>query len=113
MPWTRLHVDFAGQIYNLTYLIIVAANSKWPKVIPQKQAVTNTIMAAADKVLSIYEIPETLVADNDTQFTSSQLTGLCDKTSINTPRNYHSVNISNKNEGQWSSKRKLERKTGI
>ena len=48
--WTRLHVDFAGPIDDWTYLIIVDAHSKWPEVIPLRQATTTATMAALDKV---------------------------------------------------------------
>ena len=32
-PWKRLHVDFAGPFLGRTFLIVVDAHSKWPKVI--------------------------------------------------------------------------------
>ena len=32
-PWSRIHVDFAGPISGCTYLVVVDAYSKFPKVV--------------------------------------------------------------------------------
>ena len=31
-PWSRVHVDFMGPLFNKMYLVIVDAHSKWPEV---------------------------------------------------------------------------------
>ncbi|GFY09083.1 uncharacterized protein K02A2.6 [Trichonephila clavipes] len=48
MPWERIHVDFAGPIFEHTFFLIVDAHSKWLEVYPMK----------------------VLVSDNGSQFTS-------------------------------------------
>ncbi|VDP96622.1 unnamed protein product [Echinostoma caproni] len=39
-PWSRLHIDFAGPMNGISYLIIVDAYSKWPEVIPLRTAIS-------------------------------------------------------------------------
>ncbi|GFX72820.1 transposon Tf2-9 polyprotein [Trichonephila clavipes] len=34
MPWERIHVDFAGPIFEHTFFLIVDAHSKWLEVYP-------------------------------------------------------------------------------
>ena len=75
-------MDFAGLIDNWTYLIIVDAHSNWPEAFVLRQSTTTSIMAALDKIESTHVIPETLVSDNGTQFTSSQFTGFSGPISI-------------------------------
>ncbi|GFT82100.1 uncharacterized protein K02A2.6 [Trichonephila clavipes] len=36
MPWERIHVDFAGPIFEHTFFLIVDAHSKWLEVYPMK-----------------------------------------------------------------------------
>ena len=31
-PWQRIHVDFAGPVDNMYYLIVVNSHWKWPEV---------------------------------------------------------------------------------
>ncbi|PIO53612.1 hypothetical protein TELCIR_25047, partial [Teladorsagia circumcincta] len=35
-PWSRIHIDFAGPMDGISYLVVVDAFSKWPEVIPMK-----------------------------------------------------------------------------
>ncbi|GFY15531.1 uncharacterized protein K02A2.6 [Trichonephila clavipes] len=37
MPWERIHVDFAGPIFEHTFFLIVDAHSKWLEVYPMKR----------------------------------------------------------------------------
>ncbi|GFS98038.1 transposon Tf2-9 polyprotein [Trichonephila clavipes] len=40
MPWERIHVDFAGPIFEHTFFLIVDAHSKWLEVYPMKVTTT-------------------------------------------------------------------------
>nr|VZH97087.1 unnamed protein product [Spirometra erinaceieuropaei] len=33
-PWSRVHIDFAGPVNGISYLILVDAYSKWPEIAP-------------------------------------------------------------------------------
>ncbi|GFQ70286.1 uncharacterized protein K02A2.6 [Trichonephila clavata] len=47
MPWERIHVDFAGPIFE-HMLFIVVAHSKWLEVYPMKVTTTKTIECLRD-----------------------------------------------------------------
>lgn len=71
-PWTRIHIDHAGPFLGHTYLIIIDAHSKWieAKIVP------STSSEATIKVLrtlfATHGIPETLISDNGSGFTSQE-----------------------------------------
>ncbi|EYC41206.1 hypothetical protein Y032_0577g226 [Ancylostoma ceylanicum] len=69
-PWTRIHADFAGSLEGKYYLVIVDAFSKWPGVIQMKCISTSATIAVMKKI-SPFENLQTLVTDNETQFTSA------------------------------------------
>ena len=31
-PWSRVHIDFMGPLFNKVYLAIVNSHSKWPEI---------------------------------------------------------------------------------
>nr|XP_022901108.1 uncharacterized protein K02A2.6-like [Onthophagus taurus] len=47
-PWSRLHIDYFGPIYNRYFLVIVDAHSKWIEVFPTR----NTTSSFTNEVLS-------------------------------------------------------------
>ena len=71
-PWVRLHIDFAGPYLNQMFLIIVDAHSKWPEVIPMKHASSAGVIEALRSLFARYGIPEQIVSDNGSQFTSNE-----------------------------------------
>ena len=54
------------------YLVIVDAYSKFVEVVPMGQATTTNTMAALRRVFSYFGLPEHLVTDNGSQFTSTE-----------------------------------------
>ena len=72
VPGPGVHVDYAGPLDGLMFLIVVDAYSKWMEVIPVKNS---TSQATIDKLRSIFVthgLPEMLVSDNGTAFTSAE-----------------------------------------
>ena len=41
-PWSRVHVDLAGPINDLSFLVVVDAHSKWPEIFPMQQTDTQS-----------------------------------------------------------------------
>ena len=71
-PWSRLHIDHAGPVGGKILLIIVDTHSKWidAHIVPSTSS-----SATIDKLRSIFAthgLPETIVSDNGTAFTSSE-----------------------------------------
>ena len=73
-PWARIHIDHAGPYLGHYFLIIVDAYSKWIEA----HIVPSTSSEATIKVLrfvfSTHGVPEHLISDNGTGFTSHEFT---------------------------------------
>lgn len=81
-PWERVHIDFAGPIEGITYLVIVDSYSKWPEIHPMNQTTASATVAKLVDLCSIFGIPEVIVTDNGTQFTGELFQSWCAKNSI-------------------------------
>lgn len=68
--WSRVHIDFAGPLKKNYFLIITDAYSKWPEVFKTKEITSNFTVNKLREVFARFGLPETIVSDNGTQFTS-------------------------------------------
>ena len=71
-PWTRLHMDYAGPFMGKMFLVIIDAHSKWLEVFPVSSANSTQTTTVLRKVFSTHGIPEIIVSDNGSAFTSSE-----------------------------------------
>ncbi|XP_048247554.1 uncharacterized protein K02A2.6-like [Haliotis rufescens] len=71
-PWSRLHIDYAGPLQGQMFLIIVDSHSKWMDVFPVNSATTSATLECLRRTFSIHGLPETIVSDNGTCFTSDE-----------------------------------------
>lgn len=69
-PGQRIHVDYAGPFMNLTYLIVVDANSKWLEVIIMASTTSESTIHAFRYLFASYGLVEEIVSDNGSQFVS-------------------------------------------
>lgn len=71
-PWSRLHLDFLGPIFNRKYLIIVDTYTKWIEVFELSS--TNAINAINKLriLFATFGLPDTIVSDNGPPFTSTE-----------------------------------------
>ena len=69
-PWSRLHVDYAGPLLGHMFLVVVDAHSKWMEVKMSKNATSSTTITALRSIFATHGIPELLVSDNSSVFTS-------------------------------------------
>ncbi|XP_065083396.1 uncharacterized protein K02A2.6-like [Ochlerotatus camptorhynchus] len=81
-PWKRVHVDYAGPIDGVYYLLAIDAHSKWPEVVPTQRITSTATISILRNIFARLGMPETLVSDNGTQFTSSEFQKFCSDSGI-------------------------------
>ena len=90
-PWSRIHVDYAGPLENKMFLIIVDAYSKWMEVHATSSSTSATTIELLRKSFASLGLPEVLVSDNATTFTSEEFAEFTKKNGIRHVRSppYH------------------------
>ena len=71
-PWSRLHIDYAGPINGHMFLIVVDAYSKWLEVIPTYGCTSKVTVSKLRNIFSIHGLPDIIVSDNGSAFTSEE-----------------------------------------
>jgi transposase InsO family protein len=71
-PWQRVHMDYAGPFFGKEFLIIVDAHSKYPEVFEMTTKSTTATIGKLRYLSTRHGIPDMLVTDNGTQFTSNE-----------------------------------------
>ena len=76
-PWSRIHIDFAGPIDKLYYLVVVDSYSKWPEVFQMKRLTSTNTVNSLHELFARFGVVDTIVSDNGTQFTSKEFEHFC------------------------------------
>ena len=73
------------------YFLVVDSYSKWPEIIPTRQTTAQATVQMLRGLCARFGIPETVVSDNGTQFTSSEFRDFCMENGIHHVRTapYH------------------------
>ena len=71
-PWARLHLDYARPFLGKMFLVTVDAHSKWLDVHPVTTATSSTTIAHLCNLFATHGLPETIVTDNGSVFTSAE-----------------------------------------
>ncbi|XP_041823137.1 uncharacterized protein K02A2.6-like [Melanotaenia boesemani] len=71
-PWSRLHIDYAGPYLGKMFLIIVDAHSKWIDAYLTNSATSQVTIEKLRQCFSTHGLPQTIVSDNGTCFTSQE-----------------------------------------
>ena len=74
-PWVRIHVDYAGPFLGKHFLVLVDAYSKWLEVMVVPSTSSQCTIDALRSVFATHGLPEILVSDNGTAFTSEEFRG--------------------------------------
>lgn len=69
-PWERIHIDHAGPFLGKIFFIVVDAHSKWVEVFIVPSTSSPCTVHILESLFARYGIPQTLVSDNATGFTS-------------------------------------------
>lgn len=78
-PWSCIHIDFAGPFQGAYFLVCVDAYSKWPEILPMNQITSQETIMELRQLFSRFGVPDILVSDNGTQFTSSIFSDFCNR----------------------------------
>ena len=81
-PWSRIHVDHAGPFLGHLFLIIVDSYTKWVDAYAVSSTSAENTIEKLRKSFAIQGIPDTLVSDNASGFTSSEFTEFMKKNGI-------------------------------
>ncbi|XP_055905818.1 uncharacterized protein K02A2.6-like [Eupeodes corollae] len=81
-PWERIHIDFAGPFLNQMWLICVDALSKFPFAISIKNTTSTNTIKALSRIFALEGLPEVIVSDNGTQFSSKEFDYFCNSNGI-------------------------------
>ena len=91
-PWQRVHIDFAGPLKGKMYFVLVDTHSKWPTVDEMQTATAKKTIQVMRGMFAAYRLPEQIVSDNGSQFTSQEFAEIMKRNGIkhikSTP--YHS-----------------------
>ena len=71
-PWARLHVDYAGPFLGKMFFITTDGYSKWIDAQMVSNATSYTTIEQLRTLFATHGIPEVLVTDNGTPFTSTE-----------------------------------------
>ena len=71
-PWSRVHIDYAGPVFNHMFLVVIDAHSKWIEAFPMKSTTSQATIQRLRTLFAQFGIPNTLVSDNGPNFTSAE-----------------------------------------
>ena len=72
-PWVRLHLDYAGPFFGKMFLITIDAHSKWMEAFPMKMSTSSATIEKLRIAFATHSVPEIVVTDNGSNFTSEEL----------------------------------------
>ena len=70
--WSRVHIDHAGPFQGKLFLILVDAHSKWLEVMTVPSTSSEVTLQKLRVIFSTHGLPEVLVSDNASCFTSNE-----------------------------------------
>ena len=82
-PWSHIHIDYAGPMEgNKMFLLMVDAHSRWLEIYPTSSATSAAIIELLRRSFASLGLPEVVVSDNATTFTSSEFSEFLAKNGV-------------------------------
>jgi hypothetical protein len=81
-PWVRLHVDYASPFMGKTFFITIDAHSKWIEAQIVEAARAQTTVECLRSMFATHGLPEQVVSDNGSVFTSQDFKDFMDLNGI-------------------------------
>ena len=72
LPWSRIHVDYAGPFRGHMFLVLVDSHSKWLDVRKVSSATSRMTIDTLRSIFSCHGLPEMMVTDNGSTYTSEE-----------------------------------------
>ena len=111
VPWSRLHLDFAGPFLGHNFLVLVDACSKWMDVQLMNSTASVKTIEVLRKIFSTHGLPRKIVTDNGTAFTSHEFRTFMEQNGIRhvTSAPYHPSTNGLAERAVQTFKRAIER----
>ena len=97
-PWNRIHIDYAGPFMSKMFLLVIDAYSKWLDIHLVNTANTQGTLTKLRETFATHGLPEVIVSDNGTVFTSEEFKVFCQKNGI---RHYSSLHHTTPLQTAW------------
>ena len=81
-PWARIHIDYAGPFRGKMILVMVDSHSKWMEALLVNSATSHATIEKLKSVFATHGLPEVLVSDNGTAFTSEEFSAFMRRNGI-------------------------------
>ncbi|KAL5516094.1 hypothetical protein EMCRGX_G001364 [Ephydatia muelleri] len=81
-PWSCIHVDFCGPFLGKIICVMVDAHSKWLEAAVVSSTSSQQAIRVLRQVFSCHGLPEVLVSDNSTAFTSTEFQTVMDSDTL-------------------------------
>ena len=81
-PWARLHLDYAGPFMRKMFLVTVDVHSKWLEAHVVETPTSAGTIQKLRQMFATHGIPETIVTDNGSVFTSKEFNHFTDMNGI-------------------------------
>ena len=82
LPWSRIHIDYAGPYKREMFLVVVDAYSKWLEVHRMRSIMSTATIEKLREMFATHGLPATLVSDNGSNFTSAEFQEFMKKNGI-------------------------------
>ncbi|XP_041379597.1 uncharacterized protein K02A2.6-like [Gigantopelta aegis] len=81
-PWARIHIDHAGPFQGKIFLVVIDAHSKWLEVVVVPSTSSINTIRVLRTMFATHGLPEVVVTDNGTAFTSGEFQEFLKKNGI-------------------------------